>query len=286
MQSEEQKNWMDLVDHWLFLTMQDLLQKYNREPLDCNTQKNVVAVDQKIPIWICWWQGIDQAPELVKKCIASVERYAPQDCTEIRLITFENYMEYVTFSDVIAQRFNDGKITLTHLSDILRAKLLYQYGGLWLDATYFISDARFEKIFEKNFYTIKAGGMTWSGDYLVRGRWSGNFMLLPKGHALAGFLVDAFERYWSVRDTLMDYFLIDFLIKLAYEYIPDVHRQIEECPVGNTQFLRLMESINMAYDEEIWQELQSDTLAHKLSYKEKLNLWDEQGRETFYSKVL
>ena len=68
-------------------------------------------------------------------------------------------MEYISFSDVIVQRFNEGKITLTHLSDILRAKLLYQYGGLWLDATYFISDERFEKIFEKNFYTILAVGI-------------------------------------------------------------------------------------------------------------------------------
>lgn len=45
MQSEDQKNWMDLVDRWLFLTMQDLVQKYNSESSDCNIQKNVVAAD-------------------------------------------------------------------------------------------------------------------------------------------------------------------------------------------------------------------------------------------------
>ncbi len=27
-------------------------------------------------IWICWWQGIDQAPSIVKKCVDSIRKHA------------------------------------------------------------------------------------------------------------------------------------------------------------------------------------------------------------------
>ena len=60
-------------------------------------------------------------------------------------------MDYVTFTDEIINKFNSGKIDYTHMSDILRAELLYRYGGMWIDATYLVT----QKICEKNFIDNK-----------------------------------------------------------------------------------------------------------------------------------
>ena len=40
-------------------------------------------------IWICWWQGLDNAPEIVKACVASIERNAGDN--EIIIITDKKY---------------------------------------------------------------------------------------------------------------------------------------------------------------------------------------------------
>ena len=48
-------------------------------------------------IWICWFQGIENAPELVKKCYESIRKNNPDK--RIVVITSENISEYVKFPD-------------------------------------------------------------------------------------------------------------------------------------------------------------------------------------------
>ncbi len=40
-------------------------------------------------IWICWWQGIENAPEIVKACVESIKRFSGE--YEVICITEENY---------------------------------------------------------------------------------------------------------------------------------------------------------------------------------------------------
>lgn len=30
---------------------------------------------EKVPVWVCWWQGEESMPELVKMCFKTSERY-------------------------------------------------------------------------------------------------------------------------------------------------------------------------------------------------------------------
>ncbi|WP_228705710.1 capsular polysaccharide synthesis protein, partial [Klebsiella pneumoniae] len=45
-------------------------------------------------IWICWLQGEDNAPDIVKKCIENI-RVHNSEKFEIYIITWDNYKEYV-----------------------------------------------------------------------------------------------------------------------------------------------------------------------------------------------
>lgn len=100
---------------------------------------------EKVPVWVCWWQGEESMPELVKMCFKRLKDTLPADITELHLITFDNYKDYVTFPTHIEQKFKDKKITMTTLSDILRFCLLSEYGGFWMDATVFSQES-----FQKN----------------------------------------------------------------------------------------------------------------------------------------
>lgn len=50
---------------------------------------------EKVPVWVCWWQGEESMPELVKMCFKRLKDTLPADITELHLITFDNYKDYV-----------------------------------------------------------------------------------------------------------------------------------------------------------------------------------------------
>ena len=86
-------------------------------------------------IWMCWWQGEENAPEIVRACIDSVRRNAGGH--EVVVITDENLSDYVDIPEWVLEKVRAGIMSRTHLSDLLRFALLAEYGGMWLDATFF-----------------------------------------------------------------------------------------------------------------------------------------------------
>ena len=274
------------INRYMYLILIDLISKYNRgEYLELEPVNKDIAENGRIPVWVCWWQGLDSAPDIVKRCVESIYRYVPKDSAQIHFITFDNYMEYAGFSQVVVDRYNAGRISLTHLADILRVQLLNMYGGLWVDATYFISDNRIADIINDEAYTVKTVIPSWNGDVIAKGKWAVNFLKFMKGSPLSGFCTEAFEIYWSLRDEPLDYFLLDRIIKVAYDNIPVIRKQIDGISANNISSLKLMEIISNSYDEAVWNDMKKDTFAFKLSYKEPVELYTEDGKETFYNKL-
>lgn len=104
-------------------------------------------------VWILWWQGESEMPSLVKACVDSIRKHSLN--YEIRIVTKENYKNYLDVSDVIGFRENN-RMSIQYFSDIIRARLLSKYGGIWLDATMFITNESVFKQAELNsFYTVK-----------------------------------------------------------------------------------------------------------------------------------
>ena len=112
----------------------NLERKYKKEINEFqSTYKDEFKHDLSNKVWVCWFQGMDQAPELVKKCFESLQRNLTD--REIILITSDNMCNYVQFPDFILDKWKNGKITHTHMTDLLRLELLVKYGGMWVDAT-------------------------------------------------------------------------------------------------------------------------------------------------------
>ena len=103
----------------------------------------------KSPVWVCWLQGEDNMPELVQACYKQLKKNIPE-YAEIHLITMDNYSKYITLPEFVIEKFNEGKITMIHFTDLLRSSLVYAYGGMWIDSTVWtskkISDDFFQSI--------------------------------------------------------------------------------------------------------------------------------------------
>ena len=86
-------------------------------------------------------------PPIVQSCFQSLCSHAGNHL--VHLITQENISKYVTIPDYILRKVQEGKISFTHFSDILRMCLLYEHGGLWIDATVYVSEPIPEKVFQE-----------------------------------------------------------------------------------------------------------------------------------------
>ena len=112
--------------------------KYGKYISNVYSDSSIKNIERNCNIWIFWWQGEKKMPLIVKKCYESVKSNAKDH--KVVLIDKNNLNNYVDFPQFIYDRIETGNMTITHFSDILREKLLYMYGGIWMDATIFMTD--------------------------------------------------------------------------------------------------------------------------------------------------
>ncbi len=119
-------------------------------------------------IWVFWWQGESGMPELVKCCYQQLRT----NNNNVILITQDNINEYVHIPDYIFEKVRAGKISFTHLSDILRVSLLAEYGGLWVDSTCWVAGSIPTEVYDMALISPRTKGMpdfpSWSNS-----RWCG-----------------------------------------------------------------------------------------------------------------
>ena len=240
----------------------------------------------KIPVWVCWWQGKEQMPELVQCCLNSLERNIPKETTVIRIITMENYREYVTLTDTVIRKFDEGKISYTHLADILRAELLYRYGGMWIDATYYVTAPIPKELFMGDgIYTLKFRKPIWDAD-ITRGRWSVNLWCAPPGKKLFQFIMESFWYYFEVEDELLDYFFMDDVIAIAVDEFPDVKTELEQCPYCEQDVFWLQNYLNRKVTPDRIAMLKKGALFYKLNRRLVCQKENMAGEQTMYGYLL
>ena len=123
----KRERYISTIQEYVDNYLEDVLGKYKKEFV-----KQVERVSgDKIPVWCCWWQGVDSMPELVKKCHVRLKQVIPADKAELHIITLDNYKSYVDIPEHILEKFDKKIITMTTMSDVLRFHLLEIYGGYW-----------------------------------------------------------------------------------------------------------------------------------------------------------
>lgn len=212
-------------------------------------------------VWVCWLQGMEQAPELVQACFASLKTHLKD--REIVLLTEENYRDYVNFPVHIQKKIDSGIITRTHMSDLLRLELLLRYGGTWIDATVYCSGGEIPGYMLDSelfvFQNLKPG---LDGHATSISSW---FMTACANHPILELTRALLYRYWEKHNAMVDYFLIHDFFQLSIEAYPDEWNRV--VPFSNAVphilLLRMFES----YTQELWTAVRKQTPFHKLTYK-------------------
>ena len=225
-------------------------------------------------VWVCWMQGMDNAPVLVQRCFLSLKENLKD--REIVLITSSNLKDYTDFPTYILEKYEKGLITHTHFSDLLRVELLCRYGGTWIDATVFCSGGNIPSYMLNSdlfmFQNLKPGA---DGSTLNISSW---FMTSCANNKIMLAVRALLWEYWKKNNRLIDYFLLHHFIVMVGERYTDDWNRIVQFPNSFPHILLLM--LFDEYNQEKWDAVTNACPFHKLAYKRSKEEMEKKG--TYY----
>lgn len=228
-------------------------------------------------VWICWLQGIENAPYLVKCCYQSVLKYFPHK--HIVVITQNNYSDYIDIPQYIIEKWKKGIITHTHFSDILRTYLLCQHGGTWIDATVWLSSDKIpEVMYKSDLFVFQELKPARDAHTVIISSW---YIHSKAQHPILMFVKEMIEEYWKYNKKLCDYFLFHYFFTIACNCFPEYWNNVPRFS-NSLPHILLLELFN-EYSESRFTDITNLSSIHKLSYK-----FDQSSFElknTFYDKI-
>lgn len=228
-------------------------------------------------VWVCWFQGIDQAPDVVKRCYESINQNITD--REVVLITEDNYEQFVQFPDYIQEKIRRGIIPKAHMSDLLRLELLTRYGGTWIDATVYCSGKCPACMLDSELFLFQNLKPGLDGHVTSISNW---FITSESGNKILELTLTLLYDYWAKHDRLVDYFIFHDFFQLAVETYPEEWGKV--VPFSNSLPHILLLRLFEPYDKKVWTAVKEQTPFHKLSYK----FTEEQAQKegTYYKEVL
>lgn len=255
-----------------------LKRKYAYVAKEFKENEKKLIHQQSNKVWVCWLQGIENAPLIVKRCYDSLQKYLKDK--EIILITEDNYRDYVEFPGFILEKYKKGIISKTHFSDLLRLELLIKYGGTWIDATVLCTGNDMpDYILNSDLFVYqmlkpgKNGHSITISSWLMTACTNNNILMLTRK-----FLYE----YWSKNNTMVDYFLLHMFFCIACEYYPEEQKKIPKV-CNSIPHILLLELFD-DYNEEFFNHVKKMTCFHKLNYKFDEAAFSKKG--TYFDVVV
>ena len=233
-------------------------------------------IEKSNKIWICWFQGIENASELVKACYNSVlKNYKDK---EIIVLTEENYKKYVDMPEHIIKKWEKGYITFAHFSDILRIELLSKYGGLWLDSTIFTTK-RSELVFNENIelFVFKQVDLDRKNSLsVVASNW---LIYANKNNNIINLTKKLLYYYWKDYNYAINYNIFHIFFKLATEVYKDEWKNV---PTFNNISPHILQfELNDDFQEIRFNEIKKMSDFHKLNWRIK-----SENKNSFYNYIV
>lgn len=234
-------------------------------------------------IWIFWNSGYQGMPDIVRICYHRLLEIAEESNTVVNLLSDDNYADYVNIPSKIVGGIDSRRFP-TQLSNIIRHGVLAKYGGLWIDANYFVS-TKFptEWIYPEHSGTIKR--LYLDNAIPHWGKWSSSVLFAPPGCVTNRFMYDAYLFYFNQYTLPIDYTMQAHMLTIAYDCFDAVKEDIDSLP-DTPNWKHLSDIVNERYDCSIFEEYCNDFPLHKLTHKKLYQKRDENGNITVYGYLV
>ena len=224
--------------------------------------------DEEVPkiVWFSWLQGIDQAPDLVKVCLASQRKHLPD--YEFRVLDLSNYQEWVELPEYVVRKYKKGLIPAASFSDLLRLAVLLKYGGVWMDASVFCSGFGNEKLQERWDRIMRSELTVFR--YFRRGvrtpvGLSNWFIAAVPNQIIVSSIFDIILAYWKDYDCLVDYYIFHLFLGLSLREFPWIEARMSR--ENSYHSILLGDALGRTFRQEEWKDLIDHVSIHKLNYR-------------------
>ncbi len=229
-------------------------------------------------VWVMWLQGIDNAPDIVKKCIESQKKYLPDK--KFVLLDENNVFNYIKLPEYIKRKKKAGIIGNALYSDLIRNELLIKYGGYWIDSTVLFTDNRLIPDIDKtSLFMFSYYYFGFNPEIMELNNW---FIHSTTNNNMLCLLQKLLLEYWKDYNYTSNYYIYHIFESIVNDYYKEAYNEIPI--VSQAQSHVLATYIYDKFDDTKYRMLKDTIGIHKLSTRFEQDRLREKG--IFYDVVI
>ena len=214
-------------------------------------------------IFTIWLQSEIKAPALIKSCFQRMRKYYGD---KVKVLDSQTLREWIELPDYIWRKWKEGKISNAHFTDICRVVLLEKYGGIWFDATDYLTSPIPEWIWESDFFMFSTGENI-SPTTLIQNC----FIRSKKGYPLLKAWEEIIFEYWDKEDQVVDYFVHHYLFRYLIENNLEAAGLFSKMPIiaQDPTHLLWFTYRDKQFSEDLYENVTKNTFFQKTNFKMK-----------------
>lgn len=235
--------------------------------------------DRSNTIWMLWLQGIENAPDIVQRCVESVRRYS---CPDYHVVVLDSSTlpEYIDLPDFVMEKYKLGIINNALYSDLIRLALLIKYGGIWVDATCFFTDKIPSYISGSPVFCYQADKL--GGGIIKASSW---FIKSERENPLWINVQNILYEYLRKEKDIINYYIFHLAISLVVDCDKRSGEIWNAIPyVCNMNPHVLQFHLSEPFNPDYWEYIRSVSTVHKLTYK--IPAEEQEKRGTYLDRIV
>ena len=228
-------------------------------------------------IWQFWQQGINEnTPKVVISCINSVKKYRGE--YEIILLSKETLNDYIDeLPSFVWEKFGKEGFTFPKIANLVRLYLLSAYGGVWLDATIYLTKPIEETWLQKDFFALQRSetpppdlkiftqfdplGLSWKSASYVRIQ--NSFMIAKPHNKIIDDLLSIHLEYWKKESQINHYFFFQIMFNRMMQH--NEYKKLNCEIVDYADFHRFLIAGFNRFNQALYDEITARWNIHKLT---------------------
>lgn len=229
-------------------------------------------------IWQYWHQEINEnTSKIVVQCLNSVKKHSGDYA--IIMLSKNNINNYVELPDFVWKKLGTDRFNFAKLANLIRLYLLYAYGGVWIDATHYLTKPIETHLLQKDFFAFqrsqipphdaavfkKFDPLYFSWDSRFQVRMLNSFMIAKPKNKICGDLLSILLEYWRKEKKAGHYFFKQILFNRMM--MNNEWKELNCEIVGDTDCHRLQTISLDKFDKRVYDEIKAKCGIHKLTYR-------------------
>lgn len=261
----------------------DIKSKYCGHTFDLSCVKLLKAPKlYEKTIWFFWNTGLETAPLVVRKCYESLMRNVP-DGWQVKVLTEDEAHEYVQLPDFVERLKKEGKMWYALYADLIRLALLYHYGGIWCDATCYLTQPIPTYVTEAPLFMFSYESLLTT----IPAKFENWFIKADRKNYVISKILENLLYYWSQPMKKQEYFCWFHIQSALYEQDEQARTLMNAIPYKfnyDAMLVHLHYGFDYPYSDIIWKRIKEHCFVQKLTYKYDKELEKKEG--VLLSKIL